>query len=155
MLKGGWAHLAGRIGVVGIYGADNLSVDRSRRRRGGRFASLYVDEVCFPARLGMQALDADALFLDAGWAVLSGVDEGSVGNLEYESFAEEDVRGIKLQGMDGRTYAVPVNFGGEATVFKLGILGGGCWRVVVDGERKEKEDVELKPHSVELLILDE
>lgn len=64
----------GRVGVVGVYGADELVVDRQVQRRGGPQHSLYVDEVCFGHEQGFRPIEPYGTILDIGFAVLSDAD---------------------------------------------------------------------------------
>ncbi len=114
-LGGCWANIEGRVGVVGIYGADELVVDRSAARRGGRYETLYVEEICFPCQLGVTSLGPGQVILDAGWAVLSGV--GQAGTARFAAVATPlarlggDLRGVQVTGQDGAAYVVLANWG--------------------------------------------
>jgi hypothetical protein len=112
-----WANLEGRVGAIGIYGAETLALRRSAARRGGAYASLYVEELCWSCRAGPWWADAGASLLDVGWAVLSGA-----GVQATRDFARDprvaalppvlpDVRGAFVFGADGRRYLVIANFG--------------------------------------------
>ena len=148
-----WAHIDGRIGVVGLYGAEELSVDRCRMRRGGRFASLYVDEICFPARVGMESLDPGEVALDVGWAVLSEGSEAQTRDLEYIPIAAGEVRGAEVLGMDGRRYAVLAHCGEEAQEWSVGELSAGVWRqLAVEGSSDIPKSFLLEAGRVVVLV---
>ena len=148
-----WAHVDGRIGVVGLYGAEELSVDRCRTRRGGRFASLYVDEICFPARVGMGSLNPGEVALDVGWAVLSEGSEEQTRDLEYIGIAAGGVRGAEVRGMDGRRYAVLANFGEEPQEWPVGELSAGVWcQLAVEGTNGLPESFSLETGKVIVLV---
>jgi len=125
-----WALIEGRLGVVGLYGAQELTVHRFAAPHGGPYASLCVDEVCFHCALGTRAVDAGKTILDVGWAVLAGVDAGAV-----QRFGERQmplpvtpripVRGVRVQGLDGRTYVVLANFDSKPQEYGvIGLLSG-------------------------------
>ena len=71
---GSWACFDDRLGVVGLFGADELVLDRSTRRRGGPQRSMYVDEVCWPRLANHRYVPPQTAVLDCGWAVLSDAD---------------------------------------------------------------------------------
>lgn len=115
-----WACVEGRLGVIGIYGAETLAVSRSAVRRGGAYRSLYVDELCWPCVVEPQWADAGAILLDVGWAVLSGADAEATGALARDVRVAAlpppapDVRAVSIMGADGRRYLVVANFGMDA-----------------------------------------
>ncbi len=125
-----WACVDGRLGVVGIYGAETLAVSRSATRRGGAYHSLYVDELCWPGCGGPRWADAGATLLDVGWAVLSGTDARLT-----RAFASEDrlrplpptwpdVRGVTVVAADGQTYQLIANFGADTVHIPSAALCG-------------------------------
>lgn len=124
-LGSSWVALEDQIGAVGLYGAPQLAVHRSPRRRGGRYASLYADEVCFHCELEARAVDPHSVILDVGWAALSGVGREHVRHVARTSarlVAEglhPDLRGVRVPGVDGRWYLVVANFGQQARAFAL------------------------------------
>ncbi len=50
-----WANVDNRLGVALLYGGDGLALDRSARRRGGKYESLGVDEIVLAAAPGLHA----------------------------------------------------------------------------------------------------
>ncbi|NLD73308.1 MAG: hypothetical protein GX649_11395 [Chloroflexi bacterium] len=121
-LGGRWANVEGKVGVVGLYGAEELAVSRARGRRGGKYDSLYVEEICWPAAVtrGAHSVDAGATVLDVGWAVLSSADAGETarcaGDAEALALEGELLRGVRVVGQDGKHYAVLANFAQEPRV---------------------------------------
>ncbi|MGQ9629494.1 MAG: hypothetical protein ACUVXI_04150 [bacterium] len=114
-----WANVDGRLGVVGLYGAKQLAVHRSCQRRGGRYASLYVDEICFHCALATKAVDPHTVILDVGWAVLSDASSDETGRFAQlyvagpTDSAHPHIRWVRVRGLDGRDYVVLANFGAE------------------------------------------
>ncbi|HWL54077.1 MAG TPA: hypothetical protein VNQ90_16665 [Chthoniobacteraceae bacterium] len=116
-----WACIEGELGVVGIAGAEELSIHREPLRRGGTFESLHVEEVCFPAEVEPRLVAPGTVVLDAAWAVLSGADAtetagvaaGAVAVETGPSLHESGLRGVRVPGADARHYTVLVNFGAE------------------------------------------
>jgi len=123
----------GRLGVVRLYGEKSLTVHRVPGRvgcpqpRGGRFGSLYTEQICLGCSTGVRALDPETVVLDCGWAVLS-----SAGPKQTRRCAREStlldlpgalVRGVRVQGAD-RWYAVVANWGSESASFPAVALLG-------------------------------
>lgn len=137
-----WATVDGRLGVVGLYGAGQLVVHQSCRRRGGKYASLYVDEICFGCALGTTSLDAQTVILDVGWAVLSSADAGQTERFAVGCVpvalggARKTVRGASVQGLDGRRYVLLYNLDEVAHACSSADLWGGARpaRDLVTGE---------------------
>jgi len=153
-LDGRWANVEGRIGVVGIYGADRLCVHRSRKRRGGKYESLYVDEICFPCEIGTRAVDARAVVLDVGWAVLSGVGSDATRRFarrcEWSDAGERaPLRGVRVRTPNGRDYVLLANFGAKEGDFDGARLFKGTAeaRDLVTGEVVER----AKFHSISIM----
>src|SRR5690606_39200342 len=59
-----WTVVDGKVGVVGLYGAEELVVDRRAQRRGGPQHSLYVDELCYGHEQGFRAIEPGENILD-------------------------------------------------------------------------------------------
>ena len=112
---GPWVNVEGRLGVAGIYGAEKLVAHQSATRRGGRFESLYVDEICYPCLQGTRAVEPETVILDAGWAVLSGAGVEETRRFVGEARAiplsgAGCVRAVSVVGLDGVAYVVAANF---------------------------------------------
>ena len=67
-------NIENRIGLVGLYGADNFAIHRHPSRRAGALQSLFVEEICFPGILETKQFEADEIILDSGWAAIASVD---------------------------------------------------------------------------------
>jgi hypothetical protein len=123
-----WLSTGGRLGVVGVYGASELAVHRSPRRRGGAYESLYVDEVCWPGVEGPRWFDPGAVLLDCGWAVLSAADEAETracaGDPRTAALdpGVEGLRGLSVLGADGNRHFVVVNFSDETADLPVAAL---------------------------------
>lgn len=130
-----WACIEGRLGAVGIYGADSLALARSRDRRGGHLHSLYVEELCWSAFEGpARMVDAGSVILDAGWAVLSAADAAGTARFADRAaawHAPAPARGVQVMGMDGRTYLILANFGDAEIALEL----PGVWQDLVRATR--------------------
>ena len=152
-----WANIEGQVGVVGLYGAEGLSVSRSSQRRGGKFRSLHVDEICFPCRVGLHDASPGAMLLDIGWAALSLVDAAQTAR--FAELAEplaltrchSLLRGLRVRGLDGQWYALVANFGAERCVVPVAALWDSVRpaKDVVDGESYPGE-VALEPGEARL-----
>jgi hypothetical protein len=110
-----WANVEERLGVVGLYGGDHLVVHQSMQRRGGKYASLHVDEICLGCVLGTRVIEANTVILDAGWTVLSAasVDQtrlcaDSSGLIDL---GDATLRAVRVRGLDGVLYVVFANLG--------------------------------------------
>ena len=152
-LHGPWANLEGVLGMVGLYGADQLVISRSGKRRGGRFGSLFVEEVCIPCEREVRAVDPGTVVLDAGWAVLSDADAETTRHFSGEVSSitsEECIRAVMVKGLDDSRYAVLVNFDEKVAAYPTAPVFGGAGKVIdlVTGDRmagKDEAIVTLKP----------
>ena len=115
-----WLSIDDVIGVRMLYGSDGLVIDRSRARRGGKYASLHVEEVCSAVQTGLVPTQPGQILIDTGFAVLgstlpggtaaiTGAMEGGRLDLDYAL-----VRGAWVDGVDGRRYVVVANFSDAA-----------------------------------------
>lgn len=115
-LGGNWANVEGRIGMAGIYGADEVSLYQAGRRRASGYEdSLYYDELCAPCRTGLWDEPAGAVVLDCGNVVLSGADAAETaavaGGVERLEAGEGLLRVVMVPGADGKRYLFAANFG--------------------------------------------
>jgi NAD(P)-dependent dehydrogenase (short-subunit alcohol dehydrogenase family) len=130
-LEGRWLNVDEVLGLVLLHGAGPLLVHRAHERRGGRYRSLYVEEVCVPAPSAHRDRCAEPrtaecpwrtepgeILLDTSFALLSGATAAETaavagGALDLEAAM---ARGVWVTGADGRRYAVIANFGEEPFV---------------------------------------
>jgi len=146
-----WACVDGRLGVVGLYGAETLVISRSAARRGGAYRSLYVDELCWPCRAESQWADAGETLLDVGWAVLSGADAAATHVLATDArtrpleLGQPLTRGVAVVGADHQIYRVVANFGPEAAHIPITALAEHSEAIVdiATGERGAPEGLLL------------
>lgn len=123
-LVGRWVNVEDRLGVVGLYGADNwLLYQAGHRRASGYDASLYYDELCCPGRVGLWSEDPGTVVLDCASAVLSGADRVETAALLASGCrvlaTDGTVRAVAVRGADGRGYVLAANLGPEATACAL------------------------------------
>ncbi len=130
-VRGTWLCVDGRLGVRMLYGADALAISRSARRRGGRYESLFVEEICAAARIGVRRVPPGRRLLDLAFAVLSGSDAGETAALEAGrlELPEGMLRGVRLVGADGRRYELIANLGdapagAEVSGRRVSVAGG-------------------------------
>ena len=116
-LESMWVNVEDALGVVGIYGADSLTLYRPGRRAGGYGTSLYADQICFPCQTRLRDVYGPALVLDIGAVVLSDVDHEqtrtawSAGMFRAIETGAGDVRCVRVTGGDARAYVLAANFG--------------------------------------------
>lgn len=160
-----WANIDGRVGVVGLYGAEQLVVHQAKGRRGGKYASLYVDEICFHCHLGTQSIEPNTVILDVGWAILADVNRAQTDHFAQRCAslpideAGPDIRGVRVQGLDGRLYTVLANFGQSETAYPTAnlISLGGSIQDLVTGDvlvAEQKAALRLKPNQVYIFRID-
>jgi len=138
-LGGAWANVDGRIGVVGVYGSEEVSLYQAGQRRASGYGqSLFYDELCAPCRVGLWDVPAGEVVLDCGNVVLSGADaretaEVAAGVRRLETSGEH-VRAVLVPGADGRRYAFVANFGPEAAEATVALGEGNAVLEVVTRE---------------------
>ncbi len=121
---GRWLNVDDRLGVVALHGGEQLLVARSATRRGGRYQSLHVEEVCLHVRQGVAAVPPGAVLVDVGFAVLAGATARDTGTVAAGSGAlalPDGLRGVWITGADGQRYALIANVG--ATPATAEVLG--------------------------------
>jgi hypothetical protein len=114
-----WLAVDDVLGVAVLYGSQSLLVDRSTLRRGGRYRSLFVEEVCSSVFRGIRPTQPGEVLVDVGFAVLTGATAEVMAGLHGGPLdAEGDlVRGLWVEGADGRRYEVLADFAvGTVTV---------------------------------------
>jgi hypothetical protein len=117
LLSGKWANIENKIGLVGLYGAENFSIHRHPNRRAGALQSLFVEEICFPGIVEAKKVEANEIILDAGWAVISSVDAEATKyfyKTQQKVLLEviyKNVRAVYAEVLDGSIYYVIANFG--------------------------------------------
>jgi hypothetical protein len=125
-----WACVDHAIGVIGLYGAKSLMLDRSPERRGGYYRSLYIDELCWHARLDTHVGMPGQVLMDAGWRVIASADakltrqlaeaDASLNADIIDSAQQGMMRSVAVLGSDGVRYRVTADFAqNRATVTAL------------------------------------
>ncbi len=114
-LKSPWACVNDKMGVVGLYGADSLVVDRCPTRRGGPFNGLHTEEICWTHNPRMTAWDKGDTILDIGFAATSSLDAKAVRKLHANATAEtgtdDGVRALTVETAEGRKFRLVCNLG--------------------------------------------
>lgn len=116
-----WLNVDGKMGVVALYGGEFLRIDRSTQRRGGRYRSLFVEEICLGVETDLRRRSPNEVLIDLGFAVLSGVDAETTAALEGGplDLGADDVRGSWVRGADDKHYVLVANFGKAAVSVKV------------------------------------
>ncbi|MCE5240731.1 hypothetical protein LLH23_19900 [bacterium] len=125
-LGGTWANVDGRLGVVGVYGSDEVWLHQAGQRRASGYGeSLYYDELCAPCRVGLWDVPAGTVVLDCGNVVLSGADAQETADVaagvQRLAASHDDLRAVLVPGADGKRYVLVANFGAEAADGTVGI----------------------------------
>jgi len=116
-LSGKWTNIENKIGLVGLYGADNFTIHRHPERRAGALQSLFTEEICFPGIIETMKFEANEIILDAGWAVISSADADAA---KYFYTAQqkvllagkfENARAVRIEALNQKIYYVLANFG--------------------------------------------
>ncbi|MDF2721274.1 MAG: hypothetical protein K0Q59_949 [Paenibacillus sp.] len=136
-----WLNVDGKLGVIAVYGAEEMTVHRPGRRQigmsdgaktQGHERTLYADELCGPCTLQPHSVAGNETFLDTGYVLRSG--EGHQGTALYAASGRllakldsptETLRGVRVQGADGHMYAVVANFGDADEVWHIPHEGEG------------------------------
>ncbi len=118
-LGGRWANVDERLGAALLYGADEFVLSRSARRRGGRYRTLHVEELCAPCRSGAFPAEPGEIVLDVGWAALASADAQTTAAFAARAAGAAPVRegnrrAVTIEGLDGRRYTVVADFSDPA-----------------------------------------
>jgi len=157
-LNSKWANIKDRLGVIGLYGADTLSVQRHPERRAGALQSLFVEELCYPGIHQTTKYEAGAIILDCAWAVLSSTDTETTKQFSQThskvllETAFHDVRALRITALDQNTYIVIANFGAAkvllpATVFDDTVLKD------ITSEQIIQETIAVEAGRVKVLLV--
>ncbi|SDE46712.1 hypothetical protein SAMN02799630_05431 [Paenibacillus sp. UNCCL117] len=122
-----WLNADDRLGVIAVYGTDELSVYRPVKRQIGlkekpnnigMEGMLYADEICGPIRLGLQVFEPHQVIADAGYVLQAGErNEGTAAYAGSEQLLTADAgsdgtcRSVRIRGADGELYVLAANFG--------------------------------------------
>ncbi|MFH1024047.1 MAG: hypothetical protein V1809_11760 [Planctomycetota bacterium] len=113
---GGWLNIDDCLGVVALYGGNGLLIDRSASRRGGRYPSIFVEEVCLHIQNRVTRCRSGEVLADIGFALLSGATAESTARVRGGAipFSQKGLRGVWVDGANGSRYALVANFGAAA-----------------------------------------
>jgi hypothetical protein len=122
-----WVNIDDCVGIIGLYGAQTLSVCRLAQEhwRRSEFSTMNVEEIAWQVRRGCIDVDPDQLILDVGWMVLSSADADQTqmcakrnSSCLLESYGPK-VRVVRVQDFFGREYAIIANFASECLEIKI------------------------------------
>lgn len=123
---GRWANVDNRLGVICIYGSEEIYlVQAGQRRASGYEASLYYDELCAPYRCGLWDEPPGAVVLDCGNIVLAGTNHPDTARAAADArrLATDgmSVRAVLVLGADGRRYLFVANFNDSGMETKISL----------------------------------
>ncbi|MBC2603343.1 hypothetical protein [Puniceicoccus vermicola] len=149
-LQSHWAQLPGKIGVVGLYGASSLSLQRSASRNAGIMKTLQTEILSYPLMEGPLRYEAGETILDSGWTLISGKSSEETRKLAENRLAQAvecpipDWRVVRILGQNALTYLFMANFGSGAGTLSLE-------NILSPGENAEDLKTELPVTEVALL----
>ncbi|MEX0775863.1 MAG: hypothetical protein WD042_09145 [Phycisphaeraceae bacterium] len=138
---GHWANIDNRVGIVGLHGADALTVHRVSQRRGGRYRSLHVEQIGWPAITQPTWYDPGQIMLNVAWAVLSSADARQTRAFSADNagqmipFTGPELRGLRVIGLDARRYALLANLSDMAVDVDTNQVGLNSVIDMVNGQR--------------------
>lgn len=112
-LNSPWVNVDDRLGLVALYGGNALLVDRSVKRRGGKYETLFVEEITLASDRRLLRCAPGETLVDCGYAVLSGSDAAETAAFRGGPLDDlpPEVRGAWATGAEGRRFAFVANFG--------------------------------------------
>ncbi len=121
LFDGRWLNIDDLLGVVILGGGNHFLISRSAMRSAGKYRSLFIDEVCLHVRNTVERCMPGEALVDIGFAVLAGATAGCTQSVRggMISFRRRDVRGLWVDGADGRRYALAANFSASEQVVDL------------------------------------
>jgi len=121
-----WLNVDETLGVSLIYGADKFQISRSKSRRGGRYKTLFVEEICTNVSSELKRCTPGEILIDIGFVVVSGIstEETKVIQGGRIHSNNDKVKAIWFQGFDQKKYAFFANFSDSfATIqSEMGVL---------------------------------
>jgi len=139
-LQSSWVNIEGRIGLVGIYGADTWQVVRRGERIGGHaIGNLLTDALCYQLETTPGPRCGPAVLLDNGTVILASVTSDATRRLGDQGVralpvsGADAARAVLACGQDGRDYVLVANFGeAEAALTVSGLAGS--WQDLANGK---------------------
>ncbi len=115
-LNSRWA-VSGAVGVLGIYGSKSLVISRAADRRGGRYRTLFVEELCWPGIVGTRPASPGEVLIDCAWLTRTGATADQMQQTARTTSYGSDglLRTVDLQGADGVRYRLIANFSDQPT----------------------------------------
>ena len=115
-----WVNVDDKLGAIGLYGAETMSLRRTAGRCAGRYESLHVEQLAWGGRLGTHDVPSGGVIFDVGWLVVSALDVAATAelaaanrNTTVDGLAA-NLRGVRVRARDGADYLVIANFGDTA-----------------------------------------
>ena len=142
-----WINIDDRLGVVAVYGADELFIRRPGRRQiglkekavnAGLEGMLYADEICAPCEIGLKSMDPGQVLVDAGFVLQAGCNHMDTASLSAACSSSDCLRKgllrtVRVRGADGHMYLLAANFGDRSEAIPLEGVAEVC--NVASGER--------------------
>lgn len=166
-----WINVDNKLGVVALYGSDEIVIRRPGERQIGMNDSpktfglertLYADQICGPYLADGGNYAAGDVILDTGYVMQAGADRERTSRsagcelpLAAEVGKNGVVRAVQVIGADGQSYVLIANFGEERVVVTL--PEAGEWSDIAAGTRfAPLADgtvlLEVEPESARLLV---
>jgi len=146
---GRWLAVDDRLGVLGLYGDDELVVNQPHAAQidirswkhhshaGDPGGLLYADEVCFGGCADDAGFREAGTLFDVGFAVRTAIaaaeTEAWSRTASARLAAPDPLRAVRVAGADGRDYLVAAHFGGETATLRLADDGTAPFEAVDGG----------------------
>ncbi len=171
-LGSSWLNVEDKLSVIGLYGADTISIYRPGRRQIGlkphfdpsrcdnstTGGQLFADEICFPARVGLHTVDPGEVIYDLGVVLQAGSShretKANLHKYACISAPRSLLRAMLVEGADGKRYVLAVNFAGERGIFSQLSWPDGKATDLVTGEAVQLAGLELPGESARLFRID-
>ena len=172
-LGGRWVNIDDRLGVVGVYGVETLTLHRPGRRQIGLRQTpwplqdslkpdgmLYADHLCAPCSLGLRSVEPNTILYDNGVLLQAGLTHDQTAdyvNRGRSLMIETDapsVRAMLAEGLDGATYLLVANWGDAAAKTAIRLPNRHRAREVATGKRiasvNDRFPLSLAPATAQL-----
>jgi hypothetical protein len=137
-LNSKWINVDNRMGVIGVYGENDLTLYRPSRRQIGiknvdnpdNTGMLYSDEICYPVHQGLRTVDANTALFDIGFIVQSGISHENTKSFANHNKAikietnNTNLRAIFIEGDDYKKYLLIANLKQDTEVFRIKLPTG-------------------------------
>lgn len=157
-----WVNVDDRLGLLGLYGAEEWTVWQRGRLIGGSphsHPSITTDALCFGFRREDWSEEGPVILQDSAVALVSSQAHGETASWASSEDNRRlaascaDVRVVQVSGQDGRCYAVAVNFGPAPAAWPRPAEWGSWCSVgcAPEATSVSSEAVSLAPLSVAVL----